>query len=835
MPTVADLTGLNLLDMAEAENYYRAHSSHIVDTPEFSDAVLPYLIHLKTARNGEKWADFVAGREYVKDHVNRADDFTRAIFPVEIGASANKFYATPPEFDRLDKLLGETAGQWSADATDPLLFDVMSALIELAPVWARVPVYVDPSTADFVWSRARCVISGAGFNFFRPLAEQFCKKYATCPFSPDESRQQWLDNLLVAHKNCGWPVQIILLPWKETAACISPLEEDGTYDYIDWHGIVALLHVLKHCRVDDTKEWLLTTYRGHSGMTQLAKEKNTLGLMKTVVPDLVTLLGVPLSTKKDPRPMGLSFKWALNHLSTKHLLVRKPTERLPGMVLCGAWSSLATDPEANEGFIQHGSQLTGVWQAANGHVHATTGESADIMNYDWNGRNPNNVVNDEARRRLEMIIPSTYEVGYPSDLFFAAFPNLTTENMYDDIAVRCIFDSPIIASLIRTEIPGLDKEFPLVGFFPKTPTLAEATNQGKTSATLTYARMLNPGIDAVMIATDSTSAPDNRAVSNQIRIDGMVALDEFRIPRAMSHPLSRDHLQSLCTGGKLNAGEVLKNDPAPLKLRHSLVVAAKAADFGPDLRNRTFPFFLDLLTDEQRSHGDTWKAIQTGSLAIQARLGALALIEQTDFITTLKGYEQTATNKGVRFGIHRAIARLLYYLRTGKEDKGQVDKAFQHMVAVAEEHTDAADDSGVLSSMEGHNRVKIRLSNFFYELGADEINIMAAHLRANLSPHMKGACIRELFKARLIVASMSGMAFSKILEPMCGIVSRASDKQLCDAFSHEIKQTIQRGEGYRLPGHLGIAGWHLFRVDSGTTMSVLLEQVETKLNDTTLV
>ncbi len=826
--SIAELSGLELQSREHAEKYFESYRGRIVDFPLFDDAFIPILRYLANATENETWTDFLARHKFTADHVDRADDIRRAIYSEDLSDINRKFGASDEEQLRLDNVFSAMADHWNPDTQDPVVLDVFTRLLQIGPCWITAPVQHNPDSADFLWSRVRCVIAGAGHKFHPQLTNILTDAYPQCPFLPNETREQWDTNLLQAHKHCGWPVHLGVLPWRNVVNCLTEATEKTAYIFTDWQRIVALLHVLKHVQVDETGEWLRVTYRGLASTSDLPNTSTVLGRLKLLTGDLTVLLGVPSTSKTKINPLAHAMKWALNHILVSHLRRRKALGSLPGTTLAGPWSTVSMAPTENEGFIQHGCRLSGVWAARDGRVSDLRGETDDIIGYDWNVCDAASEANAEARAVFESVLPKTYDVGYPSDLFFAAFPNITTNGMDNDLAVRCIFDAPIVASLIRDRFRALKTEFPLVAFLPESPTWDESTNQGKTLAALTFVRMLNPGIQSTVIATDSTSAPDNRAVVNQIRTDGTIALDEFHVPRAVSHPLQKDHLQSLCTGGAINAGEVLKNNPLPLRLKNSLVVAAKALDFGPDLRNRTFPFYLSELTDEQRSNGKVLETLLSGKLALQARLGMLAWIEQSNFIDALRGYERTSKNKGIRFGIHRAIARLLYAFRTGAEDVGEIDKTFEHMVAYGDRHTEAADDNGVLG---GGKRIKISLKNFFWELTESEVLAMAQHIRGKQLPNVaNGACVNELFVARMVAAQMALQPYYRLLEFINGSPARAGNRQLCTILGNEIKEKIAQGAGWRLPGHVGIMGWTLFRYVSGRNLYVWLEKVETQLN-----
>ncbi len=417
-----------------------------------------------------------------------------------------------------------------------------------------------------------------------------------------------------------------------------------------------------------------------------------------------------------------------------------------------------------------------------------------------------------------------------TDLFFAAFPNIDLGQEIDRDAMHAVFDAPIVASLIRAETPGLAFEFPLIAFLPKFPSLDESTNSGKTLAALTYARILSPSIMSTSFGSDSSSAPDIRASADIIRRHGTAAIDEFSPPKAKNHIFSRDSLQTLCTGGSLQAGLVLENS-GELSLQHSLVVSAKALDFGPDLANRSLPFYLDTLTDEHRANADMLEAIQSGQIALIARLQMLATVMKSGLTTALENTAKVSTAAGLRFGVHRAIARILYQLRTGREDDGQIDAAIGIGKLRFSQHQHEADENGIFSSLDEGRHLKIRLSSFFAELATAEVEQMAAVLKLRADKTLTGMVMGStsaLIEARMTIASMAGRPYSELLPYITGSRMKCGNRQVTNALMREIKNAIGHGERYKLPGVLGIAGWVLHRHDTGNQMLVALHRLDPK-------
>lgn len=826
MVNVAEITGMEFASLNEAAAYYEVKSARIPDAPEFSDAVLPWLRYLDNAVEGEGWDSLV--RRVSAEHkiAHRAGDLFSALYPDDESDRYKTIFITEEvEQANFDTALLKAQPNFSALNDDPLVAEVMERMVELAPMWCSIPVLHDQNTADYIWSRMRCLIAGAGYNNHGLLTKILCSKYPNCPFLDDETQEQWHKALVEAHKNSGYPIHLAHVRWKDAQSCFSHVSSDGFFPE-EWQKFLALLHIIKHVRMSDTKpDTMISTYEGTAAYYEMPGA-TLMGQSRQIMAEIVKNLGIASSKGAVANPLAMAFKTATNSMALNKLLRRRALASLSGLVLCGSWSTLDPDPSAMEGFIQHGFRLQDVWLAQNGRVEKTHGESANILGYDWNIQDAAHAKHYEVRRNLETIIPETYEAGFASDLFFQAFPNAQTEG-YDRDVLMCLFDAPLIASLIRPEMPLFNREFPIVTFLPSNPTLDDSTNQGKSLAALVYTRIMQPGITRITQALDSGSAPDIRAIADMLRTHGTVCLDEFRVPKAANHPLSSANLFALSTGGSIPIGKVLGNTADSVILQHSLVVAAKAMDVGPDTMNRVVSFYLAPLTNEQRSNGKMIDQLESGALSLKARLGLIALIQEHDIIGQVSARVNGSSNE-MRFRGHRTIAQILYKIRTGLDDTGVIDKTVASLQARFAEHIQEADDSGVLSMMEDGRSLRVRLSSIFTDLSVAEVSTMADHMASKALAERQGykaTTVTELLQARLNIAGLFGKPFSDLLVFLSGSRIRTGNRQVSIALSREIRNTVYHAQGWRLPGHLGLAGWHLFRFDNGTSQLVALVNV----------
>lgn len=808
--------------MDATEDYYTKSVASCPGAPPFSPESEKYVNYLPMLEIGETWEHFTKRVGYSHDQANRGTDILTAIYPQDPTENSKRFHGgEQDEQDRLDTAFTNARNLYPATSDVP--HAVFRAFARLTPVWASVPVNHDPNVADFVWCRVRAVIASAGHEHHADLAKILGSLYPQCPLLPAETKQEWDAALVDAHRNSGYPAHLACVPWNSLVRALKQRETKLSMTE-EWHRAVALLHVLKHVRRVEGEQSVVVTFDGVANHIEL-DSSSVLGQQLTVTSGITRSLGCPPSSKaKHSHPLTDAVTWALGKLSPSQLLLRRSLTHLPGSVLRGGWSSTEPDPQSRTNFVQHGLRLSGVWVASQGKVEEHYGDDSDILDYNWNIINPFDF--DRSKGRLEEIIPKTYSVAFPSDTFFSLFPNI--ETAWSDLdAIKAIFDSPIFASLLRPDMRELEREYPLVAFLPQTPEIEQTSNQGKTMAALTYARILVPSLK-VTGSSETSSAPEIRAVCSTIRSAGTLCLDEFRMPKTKSHPLCRENLQLMCTGGDVTAGKVLDNEESNVQLRHSLVCSAKALDFPPDLMNRTFAFYLGDLDDSMRDSPRIAK-LEDGSLALQMRLGAIALAEKSQLADHLRALLPHVQGSKFRFQAHRILAKLLYMMRTGRPEKGEIDKAWVDMSVRFAHHTKDAEDSGVLTSLETGTNLRLRLTSFFDGMTEMDLQTMAAYilqtgysLGSNTNTWVSTL---GLLRARAIPAGLSGRGLHQLLPHISSSRGFYGDRQIGMVLIEEIRRLLPANTCWQLPGHLGVAGWVLWRKDNANAPCMRLEKL----------
>jgi hypothetical protein len=672
-----------------------------------------------------------------------------------------------------------------AGASDTEL-PIWAQFCRLASLVSLFPSTTDPSVAAYTWSRGRCLLAGAGFAHHDALATILNTLYPVCDLTPGETHADWEKALEQAHTNCGWPAVLGRMPWRRMVSALPLVSTDDPPE--SWHLAAALLHLLKHART--RPQGIVVTYRGTAALIPPESGTNVPGYWTKRRESLLRALGCTTGTPRGTvHPLTKAMTIVLGRITLDKLLPQASLSDLPMSVLAGPWSSLDPDPSSSDSFIQAECRLSGVWAAAAGKIAAYSGEPVDAVGYQWNVMNPGDFIH--AKEALAHSIPPTYPQTWPSDVLLTAFPNIMLDWATDKDAACALLELPLFASMLREANGPFGNEFPFVCFLPDQPTPDGSTNQGKTRAATVYVRAMAPGAPCIA-SQDTGSAPDSRATAEPILTHGTLALDEWSMPANKTNVLNHQNLQTLCTGGTVAAGRVLENGGA-LVLKHSLVASAKALDFPPDMVNRSFVWFLRDFTQAELSRADVKRATESGALSLQLRLATLSTCEKFD--VGAKFAAAPYTSGLLRFDAHMVLARVLYELRTGRPESGQIDATIREMRARFARHTQEADASGVLAGLESGHMTKVRVSNLFAGMTPDVIEQVRVELNS-LHGNTKTRIGNWNTPSQLLDTIRKARGFPSLqamLPAVTGTRGRVTDRVIVMALGTDIRQVLPEG------------------------------------------
>jgi hypothetical protein len=769
--------------------------------------------YLESKIPGEDWDKFCSRINSVRMNYERAADVSMCIHGSDkfiVGSDSDGIKSS------FDELLSNSSPIWRSAPS--IGYDTWVRWSQLAGIFHFFPSTLDERTAEFHWSRVRCFLAGAGYKHHSGLSEEISANYPGCPLSSEETEKQWNEALLKAHSTCGWPAQLAWLPWRKVVSLLGAVDDPPPM----WLKMLGLLHVLKHTRAS-ASQGVIVHYAGTS--TIIPEERtNAIGTWTSGKSSLLSALGCGLPGGRTKIPVAtVALQSVLARLEINHLLRKTPLASLPANLLAGPWTMPVPDHSSHDGFYQTGLRLSGLWAATNGRVTKESLGQAEVIEYDWNCKNPASYA--EERKLFASGLPDTYKEEWPSTVFLGAFPNFDLSwapGPELNEAVKAIVDVPIAASLIRGTNPEFRQEYPAVVFMPTNPSPSDSTNQGKSQATLVYARACNPAITRLVSINDSSSAPDIRTVAGEIRATGSIAIDEFRPPKNSTHIFSHDNMQALCTGSGVASGRVYENE-GTVSLRSSPVFSAKVYEVPPDIQNRSLAHWLGPLTDQMRSRSKVLDEIRSGAISLKMRLGMHAINEKTDLIDRYRKAGRQSSSRGLRFDAHRTLAACILSQRTSVSMDvayAQLDRVCEMMQNKLRSHVQAAVDTGLVAAMEFGTALKLRLSYLFDDMAPDEftkfrqlLNVMAAGRPGGVG---SGSTAKELLLAWGSLHNLDGKPFQDYLQILTGSKRSVSNRAVVMALNASIHELApQEGSQWFLPGDNGTINGYVMRRGKG--------------------
>lgn len=785
----------------EAEALYRLNiTERIPDAPPFSDETAVFAYY--QAIPGETWSAFTAR---ITPQLAEAEVAANPLMP-RIGSDGINIPEChdPNDEDAVAALISEgfatAAGLYRSAVGDPSLPRVLRQLGRVAIGAGLTPKTASPNSADWAWARTRCVFSIGGHGNHADICRTFTTE-PSFPWSSDEDRATWDRLNHAAHRDCGWPLSVLLFPIETLYRLPTMNKHAGCPPWLQW---VLFFRVLFHCRVADR---MLRIYRnGKVYEAEIQRCSNVISHQRNLVGLINTAFGIKGNDSVQRWMSGV-----LSRLTVNDLLSAEPLGALPSTIIAGPWSSIV--PCRGDEWAGVNLIVEGVWRMdpSSGRVTECVSDLDTILSYQWPLR-PDDAQRQYLLTTARASVPPLALPSRPSELLKDIFPNIVTS--HDDAWI--LLDTLLIADQLRAHIPALSIELPIIFILPEQPTLSSSVNQGKTTLALQIARAFAPGLPAAVAFRDSSSAPDQRAVSEDIRIYGTACLDEFSMPKSPSHTLARSNLASLATGGAVAAGRVFENRGADLRLLHPLVISSKAVDLTEDLITRSVFFYVRQLTDSERERPLVWNLLSTNKLAYSIRLNVARYIRETGFVDAVTSALRHAASGTWRFAVHRLIAGLLSGNLTA------IDDIILRQRKRYIEHTQIADEQGVLLSLRESRDVRITLEQFFSDMSTFDMHSLADGCRRSGIQHgsMWLASASVLWKARaaLIGAPSPGSA----LQQLAGLDFRVSDRSAVVALQTELVNRIPVHHAIRVPCQGGDSGWFIYMSDRrGVYISLL--------------
>lgn len=815
--TIYPAAGIAWASEEEAERDWGEKGAGIPDLPVLTEENARYFRYFGMIVPGESWDSFT---DRVGKYLTMAEapgDIKQALFGDPMDGDRKSFPVLESNRELAQRALAAAGAAWSADCAEPLVHDAYLGCARTLSLWSYIPSDHEAHHADFLWALLRCFFAGAGFPAWARLATEIRGQYPDCPFDPAETRAQWDEALVSAHRSCGCPVQVGWLPWRS----VVQIWDDGG-NCQDLHRGLVALHVFKHVRLTADATRMRILYRGAVEIALSKASSQAFSGNQGITAR--TKLGMPAAPgkgEKDPMDTPLLAAWGTvaAKFSLADLPTLKPLRDLPGYYLHGEWSRLEPAPVPPGSWSQHGVRACAVKEAHGGVVRAVDQEPELLLNYEFRVA-PATADTHARQAEFEAVCPATYPVVMPGAVLMSTFPHLDLSWTTDHRAFFALILSPLIASQLRPACPELAREFPMLAVFPMVPTAEGSTNQGKTALAETLGRAMLFDQCATRVP-DSSSAPDSRTAAEPLRAKGTIILDEWVQPSGKAHVLCAENLQSLCVGRSVSVGRAMEN-AASVSLRHSITLSAKAVCLPPDLLSRVLPIYLGDLSEAQRADAELFRRISSGAIALDLLLAALSVIESARFQELWPGAARFATSRAYRFGWHRAIAVVMYMCETGasaEDAQEAVDTEARNLSAQVTRHTTEAVDSGLWDDLVGSQYLTLPITALVQDLLPQDCEAIAAYCAEHgdkcASPGTAVTCA-TLLRGRAALMGLEGRPLRALLPHFLPGSGAFSDSQIQRAVCRDVRARIKPGEMRRLPGVTGDMGWCLERLgDSG--------------------
>lgn len=738
-----------------------------------------------------------------------------------IAAASGNFHSAHCSAKALNAVLSEVV--WSLKeqpVADEAVEESIGCFVRLLADRGRLPRATArlEETEEFVWSSYRMLFAGLGHAHHATVVAALERVEAGCPWPKDETLREWQDAVLQARKASHWPAALLRTPWRPLVEAMGEKADDGEHSdgkaFSPWWREACLLwHVARHLRRGEGV--LVYTYDGRWGAVEVPRASTSLAT-HTTTPTLCRHLGVPANaSSKDAHPLAATAHDFFTTTNRALLLPRRPLATLPVQVLASPASGYVQDRSRHDPWFEHRLGLDHVWVANDGHVLPAANMSLSshiLLGYDWRPDSIPATVLEAMPAWKDRLVPTYDASSWPSQIFADAFPNIRWRSQ----GHRALFDAIACLSVVRDCHPILARELPLIVLLAANPADGEHIRNGKSAATKALVSMFAPDAPVTGLST-SPSNMEARITLVGLRDHGTVGLDEWQLPSDGNHPLNREAIATLCTGGTRSCGLVLSNEPLHVRLRNPLVVNAKTVALPIDLESRALFLWLDVLSSQQTANGDAYQQAVSGKLGLRMRLSALAQAHATGLAEWVTTMSPSTTQTGWRFGIHRSVAAGILAVRKGYPDLdgglAEIDEAHGDMIRAYRAHTDAGEASGVLDMVQMGRTLRVTLEQLFdIDVGAmtNLVTRIRTYARAkSFTPSQLMRAVLEPFTASDPNGSLSS-AFARFTGSKT--YESATPRLLITLLAQDLAARVPiDGSPRYFNAELGLAGWWIRR------------------------
>jgi hypothetical protein len=555
---------------------------------------------------------------------------------------------------------------------------------------------MDDNNTMFRWSRSLCTLAGLGFTALRHFAERLAPIESDWSHWASCSDEDLRADVLEARKICCYPISLLRADYTDLQRICADAPVAPR-----WLKASLAVHLFKNVRYISNfngKPTLWVCYKGEHSYLALAPEGVNQRLTEdanlSVKKSLCNILEIRQVTGRNRLDLDDLIGDVLSKTHPRDFPKQRDLKEVPHLIVPRA-VRITPSHELHSEFrwINPGIMVSGLAEIdlETGKVLRTTVAGPTAASLSW----PRGEMSQAEIKTWWANLPKVVKPMLPSEILRPLIRNVN--DLGHPEGLWALVDAMILADLARDDLAGtrignsMINEYPLVTVYPMGHTKETTTNQGKTNLARILVNTLALGVP-VTHAGKTPSAPSQRAAASPIEEFGTALYDEFQLPESHEHFLAQAGLQTLSTGGISSPGRAGENGRGA-SLKHPLFFTVKVSAFPPDIRNRSIPIFMDVLTDATRCSSDELAMIMSGVVSNNVRLSALMWIRKNEFVK--RASEASLIQGKLRFDGHMTLSSLL-------TSSGKLDEVNNYLIAAEAQcnlQQTAADESGLSDSV----------------------------------------------------------------------------------------------------------------------------------------
>jgi hypothetical protein len=681
LKTIHSFRNQNAIDNVYME--FTMLRGHCPDAPEVDDLTpedVPGVICMSNydSENKETWQEFIDRKTKLQTEREEVHDPFLASWYAKTEDKPNPWMSDTHEqiadaykealnnIFRFSSPIASPTGHGTNVGSSPIedcaiMTDIATALLSVSTLIAEgMGESTDDAKIEWRWSRALCVLAGLGFPTLRLFAEKLSRTESEWDYWATCTDEELRADVLQARGISGYPISLLRADYTDLQrVCV-----EGQLDP-RWIKASLATHLFKYVRLINNFNGQPALWMGYRGTyshipfdAEGLKQSLSTPINKNLRQNICMHLGIRQARGKDRMDIDCKIDAVLKHIHPCDFAAVRDLKSTPYLIVpSGVTISPAHERKGEYKWINTGIQISNLAEIDlnSGKVEETVVDGPQTIAMDW----PRGSMTEAENKTWWANLPKIVSPMLPSEMIKTMIRNIN--DLDHPIGYWSLMDATMLIDLCRDDLAGtptgnaIITEYPLMIVYPMGHTKETTTNQGKTNFGRVIGNVFSQGLP-VTLSSKTPSAPAQRVMGSAIEKYGTGIIDEFQLPDSHDHFLAQASLQSLSTGGKGGPGRAGENSEG-FALKHPLIFTSKVAAFPPDIRNRSIPTFMDVITDASRCTSADLSIIMSGKISFHIRLSALMWIHKSGFVTKVSTLPLIQGK--LRFDGHMSIASML--------------------------------------------------------------------------------------------------------------------------------------------------------------------------------